>query len=267
MRSNGKGMCLSIVLGTVMAATAWCQQTNPPANSDSQSSKPKSAQSATSPGAGTTAKHDSGNAFPLAQSEAAAKAETQRNAQQNSQPAKPNAAGNTPQSNSGQSAAARDNPFPEGQSEAAAKGGKQSDQPMPSNPSGAGTRSGGYSSSNEHLSPPEIGQGNLPSHEKLDTFTRDHTQDGRIEDDLNAADLYMKNGNYRGALLRYQDALAYDPQNDTALYGVAESMCKQNRTAEAMAHFKNYAKNNPQGQYALRAEKMLAHPNKCMHNF
>lgn len=135
------------------------------------------------------------------------------------------------------------------------------------NPGTPAAGSGGYSSSNAHLPPPEVGQGNIPTHEKMDTFTRDHTQDGRIEDDLNVADLYMKNGNYRGALLRYQDALEYDPQNDTATYGVAESLCKQNRTTEAMAHFKNYAKTNPQGKYALKAEKMLAHPSRCTHNF
>ncbi len=130
-----------------------------------------------------------------------------------------------------------------------------------------GSSSGGYSSSNANLPPPDVGEGKLGSHPKLDSFTRDQTQDGRVEGDLSAADLYMKNGNYRGALLRYQDALRYDPQDDTALYGVAEAMCKQNLTSDAMARFKSYAKNNPQGKYALKAEKMLAHPNKCMHNF
>ena len=77
----------------------------------------------------------------------------------------------------------------------------------------------------------------------------------------------MANENYRGALGRYQDALQYDPQNDTALYGVAETLCKENRTTEAMAHFESYATNNPQGKYALKAEKMLAHPGKCKHNW
>lgn len=102
---------------------------------------------------------------------------------------------------------------------------------------------------------------------QLDSFTRDQTQDGRIKDDLDVADLYMKNGNYRGAFLRYQDALKYDPDNDTALYGVADAMCKQNMTEDAMAHFQSYAKNHPQGKYALKAEKMIAHPNKCTHNW
>lgn len=91
--------------------------------------------------------------------------------------------------------------------------------------------------------------------------------DGRIENDLSAADLYMGNGNYRGALMRYQDVLQLDPQNDAAQYGVAYAMCKQNLTTEALARFKNYAKSNPQGNYAIKAEKFLAHPDKCMHNW
>lgn len=95
---------------------------------------------------------------------------------------------------------------------------------------------------------------------------RDQTPDGRVDDDLNTADLYMKNGNYRGGYLRYQDALQFDPTNDTALYGLADALCKENQTSEAMAHFKSYATNTPQGKYARKAEKMLAHPEKCMHN-
>lgn len=106
-----------------------------------------------------------------------------------------------------------------------------------------------------------------PNSKKMDSYTRDQTQDGRVKDDLNVADFYMKNGDYRGAFSRYDDALQYDPQNDTALFGRAFAMCKQNMTDDAMAEFKAYTKTNPQGKYALKAEKLLAHPNKCMHNF
>lgn len=111
-----------------------------------------------------------------------------------------------------------------------------------------------------------LGQGTPRSSGKMDTYRRDHTLDGRIEDDLQVADFYMKNGNYRGALLRYQDALKYDPRNDTAMYGLGDAMCKQNETAAAMAQFKSYLKNTSQGRYASKAEKMLLHPDKCEHN-
>lgn len=111
-----------------------------------------------------------------------------------------------------------------------------------------------------------MGAGNLGTHPKLDSFTRDQSPDGRVDDDLNTADLYMKNGNYRGGYLRYQDVLQFDPTNDTALYGLADALCKENDTSAAMAHFKTYVTTNPQGKYARTAEKMLAHPEKCMHN-
>lgn len=251
-------------------ATGFCQQSNSngssgsaPAPAQNHAAQNQSNQNGNSKSAGTASQ---GNAFPMAQSEAAAKADAQRQAQQNSAQSTPNATGK-PQSAPGKSATAKDNPFPEAQSEAAAKKDNNGGQaPGQSKPGSTGS-AGSYSSSDAHLPPPELGQGNLSSHQKMDTFTRDQTQDGRIRDDLNVADLYMKNGDYHGALLRYQDALDYDPQNDMALYGVANSLCKQNLPAEAMAHFKSYAKSNPQGKYALKAEKMLAHPNKCMHNF
>jgi tetratricopeptide (TPR) repeat protein len=198
------------------------------------------------------------NAFPVSQSEAAAKAAGQ-------QPSSPSQAAAQKHANSAspsKGSTSQDNPFPEAQSKAAAGADTNSDQPP------AASAPGGYSSSDAHLPPSALGQGDASeSHQKLDSFARDHTEDGRIENDLAAADLYMKNGNYRGALLRYQDTLQYDPQNDTALFGIAEVSCRQNRTAEAMAQYKSYAKNYPQGKFALKAEKMIAHPNRCMHNF
>jgi hypothetical protein len=222
-----------------------------------------------------------GNPFPMAQSEAAAKVDAQQDTRESSQPQQDGSLPSNPGSSSsasshakrtpGQSSPARDNPFPEAQSKAAAKtedgqgsaaGSGGSGTPRP----GSSSSRGGYSSSNENLPAPELGEGNLGTHSKMDSYTRDQTSDGREEDDLNAADLYMKNGNYRGGYLRYRDVLEFDPQNDTALYGIADALCKENLTSEAMAHFKSYATNNPQGKYARKAEKMLAHPEKCKHN-
>ncbi len=205
------------------------------------------------------------NDFPAEQSEAAAKAAARQGQQSAPQT---NTQTNQGTRSTQKKSSSQDNPFPEAQSAAAAKADTDGSQAAGDGSSKNGASSeGGYSSSDAKLPPTDLGQGDYKSHEKLDTFTRDQTQDGRIEDDLKVADLYMGNGNYRGALLRYQDAIQYDPQNDTALFGIANAMCKQNLTAEAMARFKSYAKNNPQGPYAMKAEKMLAHPNKCMHNF
>lgn len=278
---NKIGRLASISVTAMFAlciATAWCQQSNTDANDGSPSTKAQSQSTehpagqnrnssgskSAPPSAGSN--QSGSNAFPVEQSEAAAKTQAERQAQQNSPPPAPKAA--TSSSRTNPSSSSKDNPFPEAQSQAAAKKAEpESSQTTGSSQVGSSAPASGYSSSNAHLPPPELGQGKLSPHEKADTFTRDQTQDGRIGNDLQVADLYMKNGNYHGALLRYQDALQYDPQNDTALYGVANSMCKQNLTAEAMARFKSYAKSNPQGQYAVKAEHMLAHPNKCMHNF
>ena len=220
----------------------------------------------------------------MAQSEAAAKADAQQEAPQSTEPMQngsspnpgaPPPATKNPSRKSGQASPAKDNPFPEAQSQAAAKAnqtqggeagtGNSQGSGIPQ-PGSAAASKGGYSSSDAHLPQPELGEGNLGTHPKLDSFTRDQTPDGRVDDDLNTADLYMKNGNYRGGYLRYQDALQFDPTNDTALYGLADALCKENQTSAAMAHFKSYATTNPQGKYARKAEKMLAHPEKCMHN-
>ncbi|HET9086052.1 MAG TPA: tetratricopeptide repeat protein [Acidobacteriaceae bacterium] len=205
------------------------------------------------------------NAFPIEQSRAAAKSGSQDAAPQ--QPGNQSSGSSTAKQN--QQSPAKDNPFPEDQSAAAAKSnGGQGQSAAPGGSQSSSSSSGGYSSSDENLPAPELGDGSLKeSNKKMDSYTRDQTEDGRVKDDLNVADFYMKNGNYRGAFSRYEDALQYDPQNDTALFGRAFAMCKQNMTNDAMAQFKTYTKTNPQGKYALKAEKLLAHPNKCKHNF
>ena len=243
---------LVLSLSLTYSAGAFSQHSNQSADTGSPAANTQNQPSA------STGKKDGGgdNSFPAAQSEAAA-------GQQGQPTASPQNGSSS--SSARKSSTSQDNPFPEDQSKAAAKAG--SDSAPPSGDASTGRTSEGYSSSDAKLPPTDLGQGDYRSHEKLDSFTRDQTQDGRIEDDLKVANLYMNNGNYRGALLRYQDAIQFDPQNDAALFGIATAMCKENLTAEAMAHFKSYAKNNPQGQYAMKAEKMLAHPNKCMHNF
>ena len=288
----------TLLFGSVVA---WGQQgsQSPPPDAPAANTQKQSAQSSSSTQS-KTAKSQSpsktgtksstgtdpaaSNPFPMAQSEAAAKADAQQDAPQSTAPMQnssspnpgaPPPATTDPGRKSGQSSPAKDNPFPEAQSKAAAKAddnqageagsGNSQGSGIPQ-PGSAASSKGGYSSSDAHLPEPEVGAGNLGTHPKLDSFARDQTPDGRVDDDLNTADLYMKNGNYRGGYLRYQDVLQFDPTNDTALYGLADALCKENQTSAAMAHFKSYATTNPQGKYARKAEKMLAHPEKCTHN-
>ncbi len=281
-----------VLVGPVLllgAARLLGQQNNqnapsnaPTANGQSRTSQQSSSQAQGSGNKGATPApsqngQSTSNPFPMAQSEAAAKANAQKNTQptqSDSSPAPSSPGSGTSRAASGggkssqkhDNSAAQSNPFPEAQSAAAAKGDQGGAGGSGNSQAGSSSSPGGYSSSDAHLPAPDVGQGNLGTHEKLDSFTRDQTRDGRIQDDLSVADLYMKNGNYRGGYMRYEDALQYDPQNDTALYGIAEALCKENVTSEAMARFKSYATNNPQGKYARDAEKMLAHPEKCEHN-
>ncbi|MHB1675113.1 MAG: tetratricopeptide repeat protein [Acidobacteriaceae bacterium] len=266
------------------APSANAQKPSPQSSSSPQTKTAKS-QSSSKSGSKSTPDTDpaASNPFPMAQSQAAAKGDSQQDAPQSTEPMQNSSSPNSgaappatanPSRKSGQSAPAQDNPFPEAQSKAAAKPddsqgsatGSGNSQGPGNSQAGSSSSKGGYSSSDAHLPDPDVGEGNLGTHPKLDSFTRDQNPDGRVDDDLNSADLYMKNGNYRGGYLRYQDALQFDPTNDTALYGLADALCKENETSEAMAHFKSYAVNNPQGKYARKAEKMLAHPEKCVHN-
>jgi hypothetical protein len=292
---------LAVVL-LVASSLAWGQQRRqspspdaPAANTQEQPSQspssnettPAKRHSSVKSGSDSAAKPDpaANNPFPMAQSEAAAKADRPQDDPRSSEPIQNNSPRSTPSAQSpraanpgrqaGQSSPAKDNPFPEAQSKAAAKDAEQQGgQAGTGNSQGAGivrpgstsSAKGGYSSSDAHLQERELGTGNLGSQPKLDSYTRDQSPDGRVDDDLNTADLYMKNGNYRGGYLRYQDALQYDPTNDAALYGLADALCKENQTSAAMAQFKSYAITNPQGKYAAKAEKMLTHPDKCMHN-
>ena len=291
-------LAVTLLFGSMLA---WGQQDSqspppdaPPANAQKQSSqsspstqtKTTKSQNSSKTGSKSTPGTDpaASNPFPMAQSEAAAKADAQQEAPQSSEPMQNSTSPNpgtqppatsNPSRKSGQSLPAKDNPFPEAQSKAAAKadqkqGGEAGTGSSPGSgipqPGSSSSSKGGYSSSDAHLPEPDVGEGNLGTHPKLDSFTRDQNPDGRVDDDLNTADLYMKNGNYRGGYVRYQDVLQFDPTNDTALYGLADALCKENQTSEAMAHFKSYAISNPQGKYARKAEKMLAHPEKCMHN-
>lgn len=207
------------------------------------------------------------NAFPMAQSQAASQAASRAASQQSPPPADKQAGSAAGKANASQQSPAADNPFPEAQSAAAAaksNGSGQSAQP-PRQAAGAESSSD-YSSSDAHLPPQDLGQGATSYHQKMDSYTRDQTQDGRLKDDLNVADFYMKNGDYRGGYLRYEDALEVDPQNETALFGMAEAMCKQNLSADALARFRTYIHQFPSGKYEKKAEKYLTHPYRCSGN-
>lgn len=269
-------LAVSVVLGCVLAGTvAGTAQSaaNPSSADKSTAAQPATAKSG---GKGKASAPPSGNAFPQAQSEAAARA-AQQAAQQATQPqpsgddapppAPPQA---SPQSTgkSQKTSPAADNPFPEAQSQAAASKDSQSGAQTQAQPQPQSSSDGGYSSSSQDLPPSDVGQGQTQRNgsAKEDTYTMDKHPATRIKNDLNVADFYLKNGNYRGAYLRYQDTLKYDPVNETALFGSAMAMCKQNLTPDALHAFRQYLQLYPEGKYTKKAAGMVEHPRKCMHN-
>lgn len=265
-------LAVSVVLGCVLAGTV--AGTAQSAANPSSADKSTAAQPATSKagGKGKASAPPSGNAFPQAQSEAAARAAQQATQPQPSgdaapPPAAPQA---SPQSTgkSQKTSPAADNPFPEAQSQAAASKDSQSGAQTQAQPQPQSSSDGGYSSSSQDLPPSDVGQGQTQRNgsAKEDTYTMDKHPATRIKNDLNVADFYFKNGNYRGAYLRYQDTLKYDPVNETALFGSAMAMCKQNLTPDALHAFRQYLQLYPEGKYTKKAAGMVEHPGKCMHN-
>ncbi len=79
----------------------------------------------------------------------------------------------------------------------------------------------------------------------------------RAEKDDDVADFYTKQGNYRGAYLRYQDAVHFNPDDEPAQYGLAEMALKLGNTQEAIDHYHAYLKLAPSGRKAKDAEKAL----------
>ncbi len=77
-----------------------------------------------------------------------------------------------------------------------------------------------------------------------------------LKDD-EVADFYLKRKNYRAALARYQDALAFKQHDAAANFGMAQCYEKLNQPAEAVTHYKEYLKILPQGPLSKEARKAL----------
>jgi hypothetical protein len=259
---------ISVVLGCILAAAPKAAAQSDAASSKAGNSTTAPSTAKSSSGEKKPAAAASGNAFPQAQSEAAARAAQQ---QAEPPPASSNAAPRRPPTSGGKSAPkspAADNPFPEAQSQAAAQKDESSGSPSATEPQAQSGSSGGYSSSSQDLPPSDVGQGQTrrDGSAKEDTYTMDKHPETRIKNDLDVADFYFKNGNSRGAYLRYQDTLKYDPANETALFGSAMAMCKQNLTQDALQDFRDYLAIYPRGKYTKRAAAVVAHPERCTHN-
>lgn len=75
--------------------------------------------------------------------------------------------------------------------------------------------------------------------------------------DVSIAKMYFQNENYRGAYIRYKEALSLDPENADAAFGVAESARRLNQTQEAIDNYQLCLKIDPDGPRAKAARKAL----------
>ena len=75
--------------------------------------------------------------------------------------------------------------------------------------------------------------------------------------DMEVGDFNFKGKNYRGAELRFRDALNYKPDQPDATFKLAESLDKLGKNDEAKQNYQTYLIIQPDGLYAERARIAL----------
>jgi tetratricopeptide (TPR) repeat protein len=81
---------------------------------------------------------------------------------------------------------------------------------------------------------------------------------GRVAEDIDLGNSYLKRKNYRGAEFRFEDALSIEPDNVEATFRLAESLARLDHGDEAQRQYEAYLKIAPNGIYAAQARKALA---------
>ena len=79
----------------------------------------------------------------------------------------------------------------------------------------------------------------------------------RAAKDDEVGDYYLKQGNYKGALARYQDALIYKDNDAVANFRMAQCYEKLHQPEDAITHYKEYLKILPDGPFAKHAKKAI----------
>ena len=82
----------------------------------------------------------------------------------------------------------------------------------------------------------------------------------RAKKDVDVGGFYLKNSDYQGAMLRYQDAMAVDPTNVEAIFGLAETQQMLKKNADAARNYQLYldiVPNGPKAKQAMKALKTL----------
>lgn len=77
-----------------------------------------------------------------------------------------------------------------------------------------------------------------------------------VKDD-EVGDFYFKRKNYKAALARYQDALAWKENDAVATFRMAQCYEKLDQREEAITNYKQYLKILPDGPFSKEAKKAL----------
>ena len=72
---------------------------------------------------------------------------------------------------------------------------------------------------------------------------------------IEVGDYYFKQGNYRAAISRYQEALDWKPKDAEATYKLGEAQEKSGDFTGARENYQAYLKILPKGPYAEKAQK------------
>ncbi len=169
---------------------------------------------------------------------------------------------------------ADDNPFPQEQSQSAAKGVEAGQTPA------VPTDLAGDSSSTDASGHPSDGKDGTSSDEgvsssrtrleglddtdpdvsrKVKTTVAEPVHNPKLSsEDVAIGKMYFQSENYRGAYIRYREALSLDPENADAAFGVAETARKLNQPDEARQNYKLCVDLDPDGPRAKTARKALA---------
>jgi tetratricopeptide (TPR) repeat protein len=142
--------------------------------------------------------------------------------------------------------AANDNPFPEAVSRDAAKAAGNDQNPAPKSDLPPGVSSSQST---------DLGDTDTPAGAR-----RQLPSPGRAKKDTDVGGFYMDSGNYQGALERYQDAMANDPTNVDAIFGMAEAQQMLKKNADAARNYQLYldiVPNGPKSKQAMKALKTL----------
>lgn len=82
-------------------------------------------------------------------------------------------------------------------------------------------------------------------------------EERELAEDMEIGSYAFKYKNYRGAELRFRDALKYKPGHPDATFKLAESLNKLGKNEEAKQAYQAYLESQPNGTYADRARGAL----------